>query len=207
MRLASGKAPSTWPAKPPNTAGISPQVISRPSQIAEMMPLPHAPATVIKLHGNYAVLDQVNTVDELETYEPEQQELPKRVLDEYGLIICGWSADWDTALVSALEGVRPRRYPMFWSSFSTLGEAAKRLTAQHNAAVIRGMTAEEPLHRPPAARRSPGPDGGPAPHPRHGRHPPQVGPARSRTQDRGLRPRPADRHRHPRPNSRRCPPP
>ncbi|MFF5147826.1 SIR2 family protein [Streptomyces sp. NPDC013157] len=123
-------------------AGISPQVISRPSQIAEMMPLPHASVTVIKLHGDYATLDQLNTVDELETYEPEQQELLKRVLDEYGLIICGWSADWDTALVRALEGVRPRRYPMFWSSFSTLGEAAKRLTAQHSAAVIEGMTAD-----------------------------------------------------------------
>ncbi|MFF8024771.1 SIR2 family protein [Streptomyces sp. NPDC007896] len=124
-------------------AGISPQVISRPGQIAGMMPLPHAPVTVIKLHGDYAALDQLNTVDELETYEPEQQELLKRVLDEYGLIICGWSADWDTALVRALEGVRPRRYPMFWSSFSTLGEAAKRLTAQRSAAVIEGMTADE----------------------------------------------------------------
>jgi hypothetical protein len=124
-------------------AGISPQVISRPSQIAEMMPLPHAPVTVIKLHGDYAALDQLNTVDELETYEPEQQGLLKRVLDEYGLIVCGWSADWDTALVRALEGVRPRRYPMFWSSFGTLGEAAKRLTTQHNAAVIEGMTADD----------------------------------------------------------------
>ncbi|MFF3313531.1 SIR2 family protein [Streptomyces sp. NPDC002952] len=124
-------------------AGISPQIISRPSQIEGMMPLPHAPVTVIKLHGDYADLDQLNTVDELETYDPAQQELLKRVLDEYGLLICGWSADWDTALVRALEGVRPRRYPMFWSSFSTLGEAAKRLTAQHNAAVIHGMTADD----------------------------------------------------------------
>ncbi|MFD5519614.1 SIR2 family protein [Streptomyces sp. NPDC127066] len=124
-------------------AGISPQVISRPSQIAGMMPLPHAPVTVIKLHGDYADLDQLNTVDELETYDSLQQDLLKRVLDEYGLIICGWSADWDTALVRALEAVRPRRYPLFWSSFNTLGEAAKRLTAQHDAAVIQGMTADE----------------------------------------------------------------
>ncbi|MEV8547702.1 SIR2 family protein [Streptomyces sp. NPDC051572] len=124
-------------------AGIPPQIISRPSQIAEMMPLPHAPVTVIKLHGDYAALDQLNTVDELEAYEPEQQELLQRVLDEYGLIICGWSADWDTALVRALEGVRPRRYPMFWSSYSALGEAAKHLTTQHSGVVIEGMAADD----------------------------------------------------------------
>ncbi|MFF8639026.1 SIR2 family protein [Streptomyces pilosus] len=65
--------------------GISPRVVSRPEQIKGMKPLAHSQVTVIKLHGDYADLEQHNTVDELETYPEELQQLLERVLDEYGL--------------------------------------------------------------------------------------------------------------------------
>lgn len=123
--------------------GISPQVVHRPEQFEAMQPLAHSQVTVIKLHGDYADLEQRNTVDELETYPEAQQKVPERVLDEYGLIVCGWSADWDAALVRAVEGTRSRRYPMFWSQSGRLESAARRLTAQHGAAVIEGMDADE----------------------------------------------------------------
>jgi len=32
------------------------------------------------------------------------------VFDEYGLIVCGWSADWDTALRQAIERCPTRRF-------------------------------------------------------------------------------------------------
>jgi hypothetical protein len=124
-------------------AGISPQVVHRPEQFDSMQPLAHSQVTVIKLHGDYADLEQRNTVDELETYPEAQQKVLERVLDEYGLIVCGWSADWDTALVRAVEGTRSRRYPMFWSQYGSLGSAAGRLTARHSAAVIEGKDADE----------------------------------------------------------------
>ncbi|WP_406490491.1 SIR2 family protein [Streptomyces sp. NBC_01604] len=124
-------------------AGISPQVVRRPDEIDPMMPLPHSKITVIKLHGDYADLDQRNTVDELETYPQAQQQLLDRVLDEYGLVVCGWSADWDKALVRAVEGTRSRRYPMFWSQYGQLGHAASRLAARHRAVVLEGMSADE----------------------------------------------------------------
>lgn len=123
--------------------GVSPQVIHGAEQIDAMMPLPHSQVTVLKLHGDYADLEQRNTVDELEAYPEAQQLLLERVLNDYGLIVCGWSGDWDRALVRAVEGTRPRRYPMFWSSYGALGEVAQRLTAQHAAAVIPGLTADE----------------------------------------------------------------
>ncbi|MEU9349004.1 SIR2 family protein [Streptomyces sp. NPDC048278] len=124
-------------------AGISPQVVHRPEQFDAMQPLAHSQVTVIKLHGDYADLEQRNTVDELEAYPQAQQRVLERVLDEYGLIVCGWSADWDAALVRAVEGTRSRRYPMFWSQYGSLGSAARRLTARHGAAVIEGMDADE----------------------------------------------------------------
>ncbi|WP_158709199.1 SIR2 family protein [Streptomyces globisporus] len=123
--------------------GISPQVVSRPDQIKGIKPLTHSQVTVIKLHGDYADLEQRNTVDELETYPDELQQLLDRVLDEYGLVVCGWSADWDKALVRAIEGTRPRRYPLFWSQYGRFSDTARALTAQHNAVVIDGKNADE----------------------------------------------------------------
>jgi hypothetical protein len=123
--------------------GISPQVVATPSAIAGMEPLAHARCTVVKLHGDYTRLDQLNTVDELSSYDPVLGQLLERVLDEYGLIINGWSGDWDHALVAAIEGTRTRRYPLFWTTFGDLGDAAKRLVAQHRAQVITKASADQ----------------------------------------------------------------
>ncbi|MFI1376099.1 hypothetical protein ACH4UY_29335 [Streptomyces longwoodensis] len=115
----------------------------RPEHFDAMQPLAHSQMTVIKLHGDYADLEQRDTADELESYPEAQQRVLDRVLDEYGLIVCGWSADWDVVLVRAVEGTRSRRYPMFWSQYGAPGPAARRLTARHGAAVIEGMDADE----------------------------------------------------------------
>jgi hypothetical protein len=123
--------------------GVSPQVIASPSAIAGMEPLAHSRCTIIKLHGDYTRLDQLNTVNELSTYDTDLNQLLERVLDEYGLIVNGWSADWDHALVAAIEGTRSRRYPLYWSSYGVLGDAAKRLVALHRAQVVSGVTADQ----------------------------------------------------------------
>lgn len=122
--------------------GIMPQVIATPAAVGGMEPLAHARCTVIKLHGDYATLDQLNTVEELSTYSDEMAGLLERVLDEYGLVVSGWSADWDHALVEALYGTRSRRYPLYWASYGALGNAASRLVAQHRATVVEGATAD-----------------------------------------------------------------
>src|SRR5262249_10935310 len=49
-------------------AGVPPQVLHRPEQLASATPLAHAKVTVIKLHGDYADLEQRNTIDELAEY-------------------------------------------------------------------------------------------------------------------------------------------
>lgn len=122
--------------------GISPHVV-REHDVDAMKPLPHSQITIIKLHGDYADLEQRNTVDELDSYPDALQHLLERVVDEYGLIVCGWSAEWDKALVRTVEGTRSRRYPMFWSQVGKMSEPAARLTARHSAAVLDGVTADE----------------------------------------------------------------
>ncbi|MDX3696905.1 SIR2 family protein [Streptomyces europaeiscabiei] len=124
-------------------AGITPQVIHRPEEYARAAPLQHRAVTVIKVHGDYLAYESLNTDEELSTYPEEQAGFLDRVFDEYGLIICGWSADWDRALVRAISGVRSRRYPMFWSQYGTAGAETQGLAARHSAAVITGATADE----------------------------------------------------------------
>ena len=142
--------------------GILPQVVASPAAVVGMEPIAHARCTVIKLHGDYASLEQLNTVEELSNYAEATAMLLDRVLDEYGLIISGWSGDWDHALVAAIERTRSRRYPLFWAAYGDLGDVAKRLVAQHRAQVISGATADvffpdlvarlealDALHEPP----------------------------------------------------------
>lgn len=123
-------------------AGVAPQVIRTPADIPGMTPLAHAPATVIKLHGDYADLLMRNTVDELDSYPAEWDALLDRVLEEYGLIVSGWSADWDKALVAAHRRVRSRRYPLFWDSRSSKGEAAKDILSLHRGVVVPSADAD-----------------------------------------------------------------
>jgi len=123
--------------------GIFPQVISTDNAVKGMEPLGHSKCTVIKLHGDFASLNQRNTVSELREYPRRTKSLLSRVLDEYGLIISGWSGDWDTALVESIEANANRRYPLYWVSRSPTGAVGKRITARSGAQRLEGVTADE----------------------------------------------------------------
>lgn len=124
-------------------AGVLPQVLSRPEAADTITPLPHASVTVVKLHGDYADLLMRNTVDELGEYPEEWNALLARIFDEYGLVIAGWSAESDTALVAAMEKIASRRYPLYWDRRSGKGEAANRVLALHKGVIIPAASADE----------------------------------------------------------------
>ncbi len=126
-----------------DAVGVSPQVISRPEAVNGMAPLAHSNATVIKLHGDYRDLGTRNTPAELSVYPAEWTGLLEQVFDEYGLIVSGWSADWDVALVGALEQSTSRRYPLYWDQRSSRGEAAKRLLAGRGGIVLPASSADD----------------------------------------------------------------
>src|SRR5690606_29602554 len=81
--------------------GVVPTVLSSPDQVHGAMPLIHTRCCVFKVHGDYLDTRIRNTPAELETYPEEFDDLLDRILDEFGLIVCGWSAEWDTALRAA----------------------------------------------------------------------------------------------------------
>lgn len=60
-------------------------------------------------------------------YPPEIDKILDRVFDEFGLIICGWSARWDDALRSAIARCPSRRFTTYWASPSELDGPAKAI--------------------------------------------------------------------------------
>lgn len=126
-----------------DASGVTYQVVASDAAIIGMEPLPHADATVIKLHGDYTSLEQKNTVEELSTYSRTMSDLLDRVLDEYGLVISGWSGEWDHALVASLERCTNRRYPLVWTSWRSGSSVAKRLTAGHGDLLVENTSAND----------------------------------------------------------------
>lgn len=116
--------------------GVSPTVVSTPDQVQGMMPPQHTGCLVIKIHGDYLDTRIRNTADELERYEPAIEGLLGRVLTEYGLIVCGWSADWDTALVDAVTRATTHRFSTFWMARGKITERAATVCRHRQAITI-----------------------------------------------------------------------
>ncbi len=117
-------------------AGVSPTVISTPDQVKGMLPLVHTANCVIKLHGDYLDTRILNTPTELEEYPDELRQLIEQVFDEFGLVVCGWSADWDIALRDGLFRAKSRRFTTYWAVHGQASEAALRLARRRRAQMI-----------------------------------------------------------------------
>jgi hypothetical protein len=107
--------------------GITPVVIATPDAVEGALPLVHARFTVIKVNGDYMDSRIKNSKEELAVYDDKMNMLLERVFDEYGLIVCGWSGEWDTALRDSIERIKGRRFATYWSSRNEPSEKAKDL--------------------------------------------------------------------------------
>lgn len=113
--------------------GVQPSVIASADRAMGAMPLVHSSCTLIKVHGDYLDPRFRNTTEELRSYEPAMDRLLDQVFDEYGLIVCGWSADWDDALRVAIERSPSRRFTTFWTTRGRTSQSADGLIQQRRA--------------------------------------------------------------------------
>lgn len=118
------------PGAPPAT------VIATADAVEGALPLSHPGNVIIKLHGDYLDTRIKNTVTELGDYDPRLNQLLDRVLDEFGIVTCGWSADWDIALKAAFERCKSRRFNTYWTHTSPLRGAAQDLVQLRGATPI-----------------------------------------------------------------------
>lgn len=117
-------------------AGVVPTVVNSPDQAQGLPPLLQLPCLVVKLHGDYLDSRIKNTPEELARYDKKLNRLLDRILDEFGLIVCGWSAQWDSALCSAIARCRSHRFTTYWAYRGQLDSEATRLIAIRRAQVI-----------------------------------------------------------------------
>ena len=117
-------------------AGVVPTVLSTPDQVQGALPLIHTQCFVFKVHGDYLDTRIRNTPAELDQYPPEFDKLLDRIFDEFGLIICGWSAEWDGALRRRIYRAPSRRFTTYWAVRGKPGDEARRLIDHRKAQVI-----------------------------------------------------------------------
>lgn len=116
--------------------GVEPIVIRSDDDLAGAPPISHARCYILKVHGDYLDTRLRNTEGELAAYSPQLDALLNRILDEHGLVVCGWSSDWDTALRSAIARAPSRRYPLFWASRGEPSASARDLIVHRDGRII-----------------------------------------------------------------------
>jgi hypothetical protein len=116
--------------------GVDAEVISSAAVAAGATPLNHARLTIIKVHGDYMSPDLKNTVDELAGYDPVVDALLDEIFDRYGLVVCGWSAEWDEALRAAVGRAPNRRYTTYWCHRSPPSALAGELVSNRGGQLV-----------------------------------------------------------------------
>jgi hypothetical protein len=97
---------------------------------------------LLKLHGDYGDTRIMNTADEVAVYDPRIDKLLDQILDEYGLIVCGWSAEWDTALRAAIKRSGSRRFTTYWTTLGDLNSSAEELVKLRHAQIVEISSAD-----------------------------------------------------------------
>ncbi len=107
--------------------GVAPAILSTPDQVHGALPLIHTRCCLFKVHGDYLDTRIRNTPEELASYPAEFNTLLDRIFDEFGLLVCGWSADWDEALRNALLRASSRRFSTYWAVQTEPSQSAQML--------------------------------------------------------------------------------
>lgn len=116
--------------------GVEPTVVASVDALKGAQPLTHSACYILKLHGDYKDSRILNTDEELSKYPAKFNRLLDRIFDEFGLIVAGWSGEWDHALRKALLRAPNRRYPTFWAVRGEIGDGAKELIAHRRATTV-----------------------------------------------------------------------
>ncbi len=123
--------------------GVFPVVIDTPDAVEGAPPLQHSGCTVVKVNGDYLDTRIKNTPEELAEYDPRTITLLERIFNEYGLVVCGWSGTYDTALLDALKRAGRGRYMAYWVSRGEPSEVERSLTSFLGGTSIKSEGADE----------------------------------------------------------------
>lgn len=127
--------------------GIEPVVVATDGAARGVAPLHTLRCCVIHLHGSYRdPSSMLNTNDELGEYGGGMQRLLRTIVSSHGLLIAGWSAEWDRALRDTLRRDYRPFYTSVWIDPYPLNEDAVDLANALGASTFRA-TADEAFSR------------------------------------------------------------
>jgi len=109
--------------------GIEPIVIRHPDDIEGALPLVHSQFTLIKMNGDYLDCRFLNTKTELENYPEKLKSYLLRIVNEYGIISCGWSGKWDIALRNILKQAENFRFCSYWTYIKCCEEELQEIAS------------------------------------------------------------------------------
>jgi len=118
------------------SVNVTPTVISTSDSAEGAIPLQHTQCSIIKVNGDYLDTRFKNTTDELAKYDEPINNLLDRIFDEFGLIVCGWSAKWDLALIKTIEHCKNHRFTTYWTKRGEANEESNRLIKLREAKII-----------------------------------------------------------------------
>lgn len=117
--------------------GITPQVISCEAAISQATPLVHCQIpTIVKINGDYIDCQFRNTSEELDEYPPIMQQYLKRIFEDYGLVTCGWSGEWDKGLIRIISEAAVSRYNSFFATVGVAKEIMQDLSRSRNGELL-----------------------------------------------------------------------
>lgn len=122
--------------------GVQPQVVYHADDLERITPLVHGGVTIVKLNGDYLDCRFRNTEEELDSYQPEMETFLSRIFEDFGLITCGWSAQWDKGLVDIITKSRQSRYGSFISYVGKAGETLENLASKRQGELIQIVGAD-----------------------------------------------------------------
>lgn len=122
--------------------GEEPTVISNPEHIENSIPLIHSKITIIKINGDYLDTKFLNIKSELEQYDPRLTNMLRFIFENFGLITCGWSAQWDIALVDILKNSNKFRYSNYFTYLNKVDSAINDLIAIRKGQLVKIVDAD-----------------------------------------------------------------
>lgn len=122
--------------------GIRPLVIYDEGSAFSAPPLYHADVVVIKIHGDIESPNLKNTINELANYGPNMAAVLREVFSNFGLLICGWSGQWDTKLGQLLHENPCEHFSSYWTHVGPIENAMMELVSKRKSLAIQIDDAE-----------------------------------------------------------------
>ena len=126
-----------------NSQQIPPTVLRSREDVRYALPTMHQQCTLLKVNGDYLDTRIRNIAAELSTYPHEYTTFIGQICQDHGLIICGWSGDWDTALRNVIFRNISRHFTNYWTVLDRSNDDQGARVPHNIAQLVRIKSADE----------------------------------------------------------------